>query len=120
VVLERPGALDEVYDRARAAYGDLHDPDHGFFSRALEVQPWRGLVEQLSEFVKVSDYSDREDGVCFRCSLEERRRWWRGRTTQCAAIQVSSSMVIGPVRWPCSRMRTSGSAKPWSPLLITV
>lgn len=66
---------EEVITYARQAYGDLLKPDYKFFAEALEAQPWRALVEELRQFLRVSDETDYEDGVSFCYALEPPRRF---------------------------------------------
>ena len=68
--------LEEFLAHARSAYGDLQNPDYGFFGDALEVRPWRPVVDRLREFMRVEDWTDREDDVSFSYELmvKQRRR----------------------------------------------
>jgi hypothetical protein len=66
--------LNEFLTYARRAYGDLQNPDYGFFAEALTTEPWRPVVDQLRQFLRVEDWTDREDDVSFSYVLKTGRR----------------------------------------------
>jgi hypothetical protein len=66
--------VDEFLAYARRAYRDLQDPDYGFVAEALAAQPWRPVVDQLRQFLRVEDWTDREDDVSFSYVLKAGRR----------------------------------------------
>lgn len=74
MALDMEKRLEEFLAHARSAYGDLQNPDYGFFGDALEVRPWRPVVDRLREFMRVEDWTDREDGVSFTYELQVKRR----------------------------------------------
>jgi hypothetical protein len=66
--------MDEILTCARRAYGDLQKPDYSFFSEALETLPWRPVIDQLRQFLRVEDWTDREDDVSFSYVLKPGHR----------------------------------------------
>jgi hypothetical protein len=66
------GLMGEIVEYARNAYKDLGDPDYHFFAAALARDPWQGLTNELSAFVKVEDWTDRDNGVGFSYVLVDR------------------------------------------------
>jgi len=65
--------MDEFLEYARRAYGDLQKPDYGFFAEALRTRPCERLMSRFREFLRVEDWTDREDDVSFSYVLKVRR-----------------------------------------------
>lgn len=66
---------EEVITYARQAYGDLLKPDYSFFSEAWEQQPWRPVVDELRQFLRVEDWTNGNDDVSFSYVLQPPRRF---------------------------------------------
>ncbi|WP_326948315.1 hypothetical protein OG439_05850 [Amycolatopsis sp. NBC_01307] len=66
--------MEEFLAHARRAYGDLRKPDYGFFQDALATRPWEPVMARLQEFLRVEDWTDREDDVSFSYVLTTGRR----------------------------------------------
>jgi hypothetical protein len=79
--------MEEFLGYARRAYGDLQKPDYGFFSQALRDRPWESLVERLRRFLRVEDWTDREDDVSFSYEMQV------GRSSPAWSLWLSA---VGP------------------------
>jgi len=74
--------LTEIYQFARHAYHDLNDPDYGFFADGNRRKTLSAVINRLRQLVDVTDWSDYEDGVSLRSTLEEKRHWWQSKSTE--------------------------------------
>jgi hypothetical protein len=87
--------MEEFLEYARRAYGDLQTPDFGFFQEALATRPWDSLVGRLQLFLRVEDWTDREDDVSFSYVLDTGRRS-RGWLLWLSAVGPFALLVYSP------------------------
>lgn len=66
---------EEVLAHARRMYGDLHKPNYSFFSEAWERQPWKPVIDELRQFLRVEDWTNGNDDVSFSYVLQPPRRF---------------------------------------------
>ncbi|MFE2175814.1 hypothetical protein [Kitasatospora sp. NPDC059462] len=74
--MENGSLLSSALADARIAYGSLTSPDFSFAARACQRQPYRRLMERISEFSKVEDNTHLDEDVCFYCKISSSSGNW--------------------------------------------